>query len=65
MFAKSAASQPEVSSWASTASGAVMPPAGVAGEKPSTDAAVSVPSTVRRTSCAENDRAGNSGVSTV
>ena len=49
-FAKSAASQPDVSSCATTASGALIPPAGVAGENPSTVASVAAPSTVRRAS---------------
>ena len=62
---KSAASQPDVSSCASTASGAVAPPGGVAGEKPSAVAAMVALSTVRRRSCTENERALNSGVSTV
>jgi hypothetical protein len=62
--AKSAGSQPDVSSWATTASGAVSPPGGVLGENPSASASTSAPSTLSRCSCTVNSLTVNSGVCT-
>ncbi len=46
-------------------SGAVSPPGGVAGEKPSTSVVTGAPATVSRASPAEKVRTSNDGVDTV